>query len=310
MKKIRTLIVLLTLALLAGCNKTESEPASISESVASVSTEEQSEVSVSEPEEAEEEDEEEAEEEAEEEEEVVYYHTMNELADGICKRTWDASRACGAIDEDELLFYVSAFEDTETLDPVLQFSVGETWDAEYAYVSFNKKGVRDTFITSVTLVSDENGVKVTSFKIDICESYAKKFATDEKGRVVSAYLSGVYEAPFKKLRTYSPELRDEFMTKIMADGTVNRDTTVWEYVYDRTEDKEIFKDPVKLTKYLFPFLEDKELKWVETTEETGFVAFIDENGTHGIEYKCFKKTEDGENLYTLSTACYVEPYLN
>ena len=276
----------LALAASSACSKSVPETSVVSETVSSVSEEKELVASVSEQE------------EEKSEIGVFKYATWTEFNEDLLRMTREELLKKGAITEDEKLYYQFADVDIGEVYEWDEITSEDVWDSEEAFFSFDENGLKNVFIAVINEETNGCAARINSFRVVSLDEYSreKKDADGYKTAVPQA-LASVFASELCWLRTDSLDDMRTFLSEVTADGTLTKHSRVIDYVYEKASDKEVFKDPVKLAKFFFPYLKDVELNELKNDETCEYVSYMEEGALQAISFYCFKRLPGGEKLY-------------
>ena len=284
-----SLILAMSLILAAGsaCSKSVPEASVISDSASIVSEEKGPVTSVSETE------------EEKSEIGVFKYSTWTEFDEDLLRMTRKELLKRGAIGEDEKLFYQFSDVDIDETYEWDEITSENVWDSEMPFISFDENGIKNIFIA--VLNEETNGVaaRINSFRVVSLDEYSreKKDAGEDYKCTTPMSLSWILVSELSWLRTDSLDDTKAFINEATADGTLTKHSRVIDYIYEKSADKEMFKDPVKLAKFFFPCLKDKELDSLKADEESVDVTYIEDGALQVITFYSFRKLSGNERVY-------------
>ncbi|MBO4679667.1 MAG: hypothetical protein J5626_08350 [Lachnospiraceae bacterium] len=276
----------LSVAILSACGKKVPGPVSVSErvteSVSSV-TEDKEEVSVSEK-------------ELEEEFPEVSFTSWRDFYAELYRMTRDALLEKGEITEDEKLFY-SGNSDFDKDEEYGQIDSINAWDSEMPFITFDDKGLKNVFVVELSEATGGNIVTIKSFDVSNLDEYSKAPKDDEYRNAVPDSFEVLMTTRLCHLRSDSLDSVREFVNKVTEDGALSRNSRVIDYIYEKSGDKEMFKDPIKLAKFFFPYLKDIELQSIKDDVEHELVTYTEGEKDQVIRFSSFKRLSGGERVY-------------
>ena len=282
-----SLIMALCLAFAASaCAKKEPETSAVSESVSEVTREKEPVASVSEPEP-----------EPQPEEKEFPYSTYNELNTELTKQTRETLLSTGAISEDETIFYTDMYDDFEEDDSESLFYEDDSRTEVRMFVSFDDSGFKNLYVASYDVEIKNGSGRFDSLSVRVLDEYAVEVRAEDESRVPYE-LGQLLSSQLCWLRTDSLETVRAFVKKATADGTLTRYSKVIDYIYEKSEDKELFKDPVKLAMFFFKDLDESGIERFKCDVDYDIVRYKEPDGRMDyIGFKCFKKLPGGVVLY-------------